>query len=181
MLLALETVRLQLRRISLDDAAFLLDLLNQPSFLLHVGDRGVRTEDDARRYITDGPRASYERFGFGLLLVQRKDSGEPIGICGLLKREWLEDVDLGFALQPRFWGEGYAFEAASAVLADARERLGLRRIVAVTSLDNGPSIRLLAKLAFTFERVARFTEEGPELRVFAYAGGPPPVTTTPAG
>jgi ribosomal-protein-alanine N-acetyltransferase len=167
MLLALETERLTLRRIGLDDAGFILDLLNEPSFLRHIGDKGVRTEDDARRHIQDGPLASYERFGFGLLLVERKDDGEPIGICGLLKREWLEDVDLGFALRPRFRGAGYAFEAASAVLAHARERLGRRRIVAITSLDNEPSIRLLARLAFRFERVARFTAEGPELHVFA--------------
>jgi RimJ/RimL family protein N-acetyltransferase len=170
MLLVLETERLTLRRIGLDDAGFILDLLNEPSFLRHIGDKGVRTEDDARRYIQDGPLASYQRLGFGLLLVERKGGGEPIGICGLLKREWLEDVDLGFALPPRFWGEGYAFEAASAVLAHARERLGLRRIVAITSLDNEPSIRLLAKLAFRFERVARFTAEGPELRLFASEG-----------
>ena len=155
---------------SLDDAAFILDLLNEPSFLRHIGDKGVRTRDDACRYIADGPLASYEQFGFGPYLVQIKDGGEPIGICGLLKREWLEDVDLGFALRPRFWGEGYAFEAASAVVAHARERLGLRRIVAITSLDNEPSIRLLAKLAFRFERVARFTADGPELRVFACEG-----------
>jgi RimJ/RimL family protein N-acetyltransferase len=170
MLLVLETERLTLRPIGMSDAGFILNLLNEPSFLRHIGDKGVRTEDDARRYIQDGPRASYERFGFGLLLVERKDGGEPIGICGLLKREWLEDVDLGFALPPRFWGEGYAFEAASAVLTHARERLGLRRIVAITSLDNEPSIRLLAKLAFRFERVARFTPDGPELRLFASEG-----------
>src|ERR1700694_4605728 len=132
MLLVLETVRLTLRRLSLDDAGFILALLREPSFLRYIGDKGVRTRDDACRYIADGPMASYDRFGFGLYLVQRKAGGEPIGICGLLKRGWLEDVDLGFALQPRFWGEGYAFEAASAVLAHARERLGLRRIVAVT-------------------------------------------------
>jgi RimJ/RimL family protein N-acetyltransferase len=167
MLLALETGRLTLRRMDLGDAGFILGLLNEPSFLLHIGDKGVRTEDDARRYIAEGPLASYARFGFGLRIVERKDGGEPIGICGLLKREWLEDVDLGFALPPRFWGAGYAFEAASAVLAHARERLGLRRIVAITSLDNEPSIRLLARLAFRFERVARFTAEGPELRLFA--------------
>jgi RimJ/RimL family protein N-acetyltransferase len=170
MLLVLETERLTLRRIGVSDAGFILDLLNEPSFLRHIGDKGVRTEGDARRYIQDGPLASYERFGFGLLLVERKDDGEPIGICGLLKREWLEDVDLGFALPPRFWGAGYALEAASAVLAHAREQLGLRRIVAITSLDNEPSIRLLAKLAFRFERVARFTPDGPELRLFAREG-----------
>lgn len=167
MLLALETGRLTLRRMGLGDAAFILDLLNEPSFLLHVGDKGVRTEDDARRYIEDGPLGSYARLGFGLNLVQRRDGGEPVGICGLLKRAWLDDVDLGFALHPPFWGRGYAFEAASAVLAHAREQLGLRRIVAVTSLGNAPSIQLLGKLGFRFERVARFTEGGEELRLFA--------------
>ena len=167
MLLALETARLTLRPIGLGDAPFLLDLLNEPSFLLHIGDKGVRTLDDARRYIEDGPLASYARFGFGLRLVQRRAGGEPIGICGLLKRDWLEDVDLGFALRPGFWGQGYAFEAASAVLAHERRPLGRRRIVAVTSLDNAPSIQLLSKLGFRFERVARFTEGGEELRLFA--------------
>ena len=166
MLLALETGRLTLRRIGLDDDAFILGLLNEPSFLLHIGDKGVRTRDDARRYIVD-VLASYERFGFGVCLVERKDGGEAIGICGLLKREWLGDVDLGFALRPPFWGQGYAFEAASAVLAHGRGPLGLRRIVAITSLGNGPSIQLLGKLGFRFERVARFTEGGPELRLFA--------------
>src|SRR5260221_11172053 len=166
MLLVLETERLTLRRIGVSDAGFIRDLLNEPSFLLHIGDKGVRTEDDARRYIQDGPQASYERFGFGLYLVERKEGGEPIGICGLLKREWLEDVDLGFALQPRFWREGYALEAASAVLAHAHEGLGLRRIVALTSLDNEPSIRLLARLPFRFERVPPSTAKGPELPPF---------------
>jgi RimJ/RimL family protein N-acetyltransferase len=167
MLLALETGRLHLRRIGLDDAGFILDLLNEPSFLRHIGDKGVRTLDDARRYIAEGPQKSYESHGFGLLLVERKDGGQPIGICGLLKREWLEDVDLGFALPPPFWGQGYALEAASAVMAHARGPLGLRRVVAVTSLDNERSIQLLARLGFRFERIARFTEGGPDLRLFA--------------
>jgi RimJ/RimL family protein N-acetyltransferase len=167
MLPDLETGRLVLRRMGLDDAGFILDLLSEPSFLRHIGDKGVRSLDDARRYIADGPLASYERFGFGLLLVARKDGGEPIGICGLLRRDWLEDVDLGFALRPGFWGRGYAFEAASAVLAHARHPLGLGRVVAVTSLDNEPSIQLLGKLGFRFERIARFTAGGPELRLFA--------------
>src|SRR6266498_1520901 len=138
MLLVLETERLTLRRIGVSDAGFMLDLLNEPSFLLHIGDKGVRTEDDARRYIQDGPRASYERFGFGPYLVQLRDGGEPIGISGLLKREGLEDADLGFALLPRLWSRGYGLESASAVLAHERKRLGLRRVVAITSLDNEP-------------------------------------------
>jgi RimJ/RimL family protein N-acetyltransferase len=166
MLLAFETGRLNLRRMGLPDAAFIRDLLNEPSFLLHIGDKGVRTEDEACRYIED-VGASYERLGFGVWLVERKDGGEPIGICGLLKREWLDDVDLGFALRPPFWGQGYAFEAASAVLAHGCGPLGLRRIVAITSLGNDPSIQLLGKLGFRFERVARFIEGGEELRLFA--------------
>ena len=168
MLPALETGRLTLRPFDLGDAGFVLALLNEPSFRLHIGDKGVRTIDDARRYIAEGPLASYERFGFGLLLVIQKDTGEPIGICGLVKRDWLEDVDLGFALRTPFWGRGYAFEAASAVLAQARARLGRRRIVAITSLGNEPSIQLLGKLGFRLERVARFTEDGEELRLFAW-------------
>ena len=168
MLPALETGRLLLRRMTLDDASFILGLLNEPSFLLHIGDKGVRTMDDARRYVADGPLASYERFGFGLLLVAQKDTGEPIGMCGLLKRDWLEDADLGFALRPQFWGRGYAFEAASAVLGHARATLGRRRIVAITSLENESSIQLLGKLGFRLERVARLTEGGEELRLFAW-------------
>ena len=167
MLPALETARLALRRFDLGDAGFALRLLNEPSFLLHIGDKGVRTEDDARRYIADGPLASYARFGFGLRVIELRETGVPIGICGLLKRDWLDDVDLGFALLPPYWGHGYAFEAASAVLAEAREAHGLRRIVAITSLGNDPSIQLLGKLGFRFERIARFTEGGEELRLFA--------------
>jgi RimJ/RimL family protein N-acetyltransferase len=168
MLPALETGRLTLRPIGLGDAPFILGLLNEPSFLLHIGDKGVRTADDARRYIEEGPRASYARFGFGLYMVTLRESGTLLGICGLLKRDWLEDVDLGFALLPPYWRHGYSFEAASAVLAHARGALGLRRIVAITSLGNDPSIRLLGKLGFRFERVARFTEGGEELRLFAF-------------
>lgn len=164
----LETSRLALRRLSVDDAEFILGLLNEPSFLRHIGDKGVRTPADARQYILAGPMASYERFGFGLYLVELKDTGEPIGICGLLKREWLDDVDVGFAFLPRFWSLGYAFESASAVLAYARNRCGLKRIVAIASEDNVASIKLLAKLGFTFDRTVRPSEESPDLRLFAF-------------
>ncbi|MDP2859906.1 MAG: GNAT family N-acetyltransferase, partial [Bacillota bacterium] len=114
--LVLETNRLALRRLSVDDAEFILELLNDPSFVRYIGDRGVRTKDDARRSIQTGPMESYERFGFGLYLVELKETGEPIGICGLLKRESLQEVDVGFALLPRFWSKGYAVESVSAVL-----------------------------------------------------------------
>jgi len=135
----------------------------------------VRTEADARRYVETGPLASYERFGFGLLRVELKESGEPIGMCGLLKRDALPDVDVGFAFLPRFWSKGYAFESASAVLAHARDALGLRRVLAITSPDNEASIRLLGKLGFRFERMARVPEDGPEVRLFALAGSSEPL------
>ena len=126
----------------------------------------MRTEADARRYVETGPLASYERFGFGLYRVELRESGEPIGMCGLLKRDALPDVDVGFAFLPRFWSKGYAFESASAVLAHARDALGRGRILAITTPDNVASIRLLEKLGFRFERMARVPEDGPEVKVF---------------
>src|ERR1700694_5808015 len=139
----LETDRLRLRRLSVDDAGFILRLLNEPSFIQNIGDRGVRTIEDARAYILKGPIASYEQFGFGLLLVEERESGVPVGICGLLKRDVLEDVDIGYALLPEFWSRGYAFESASAVMSYAREKLGSNRVLAVVNSNNQSSIRLL--------------------------------------
>ena len=162
-----ETERLTLRRLELGDAEFILGLLNDPSFLRFIGDKGVRTLDDAREYISNGPVASYERFGFGLYLTERKEDRVPIGICGLLKRESLKDVDVGFAFLPQFWSKGYAFESASAVMAYGRNVLGLTRIVAVTSPDNDASIRLLSKLGLKFESMARLSEDSPEIQLFA--------------
>ena len=104
----LETERLRLRRLTVDDAAFILELVNDPSWLRFIGDRGVRNLDDARSYILKGPVASYEKHGFGLWLVELKAEATPIGICGLLQRDTLPDVDIGFALLPQFCGQGYA-------------------------------------------------------------------------
>jgi RimJ/RimL family protein N-acetyltransferase len=165
--IVLETERLTLRRLEIGDAEFILGLLNDPSFLRFIGDKKVRTLDDAREYISSGPIASYERHGFGLYLTERREDGVPIGICGLLKRESLKDVDVGFAFLPRFWAKGYAFESASAVMAYARNVLGLSRVVAITSPDNDPSIRLLTKLGMKFESMVRLSEESPEVRLFA--------------
>jgi len=162
-----ETERLALRRLEVGDAEFILGLLNDPSFLRFIGDKGVRTLEDARRYISEGPIASYERFGFGLYLTELRDDGASIGICGLLKRDSLEDVDVGFAFLPPFWSKGYAFEAASAVMAYGRSVLGLRRIVAITSPDNEASIRLLEKLGMRFESMVRLSEDSSEVRLFA--------------
>ncbi|HEX8649840.1 MAG TPA: GNAT family N-acetyltransferase [Pyrinomonadaceae bacterium] len=163
----LETERLRLRRVSVDDAGFILRLLNEPSFIQNIGDKGVRTVDDACVYIKDGPVASYEKYGFGLYLVETLGKGVPVGICGLLKRDALEDVDLGYALVPEFWAQGYALESARAVLSFAREALGLRRVVAITNPDNQGSIRLLEKIGFRFERMVRLSDDAPEIKLFA--------------
>ncbi|HEX6649359.1 MAG TPA: GNAT family N-acetyltransferase [Pyrinomonadaceae bacterium] len=160
------TSRLLLRRFSEDDAPFILTLLNEPSFLRYIGDKKVRTLADARQYLLNGPVASYERNGFGLLLVELEESHTPIGMCGLLKREELPDADIGFAFLPAFWNKGFAFEAATAVLKDARERLGLERILAITSLDNEASIKLLQRLGFKFDKVVRLSPDAEQVKLF---------------
>ena len=162
----LETERLMLRRLSPDDAEFILDLLNQPSFLRYIGDKGVRNNEEAINYIQTGPVASYEQHGFGLYLVQLKETGASIGICGLLKRDTLPDVDIGFAFLPAYWSRGYALESAEAVMKYGREKFGLQRIVAITSLNNEASIKLLEKLGMKFERVIKLGEDEHEVRLF---------------
>jgi RimJ/RimL family protein N-acetyltransferase len=159
------TERLRIRRLVEDDAPFILDLLNQPSFLRFIGDRGVRTEDDARGYIRSGPIESYREHGHGLYAVDLLETGVAIGICGLLKRPTLEDPDIGFAFLPAYWSKGYAMEAAHAVLAHA-DALGLKRIVAITTVDNERSMRLLERLGFAFEGMVKTGEEGAEVRLF---------------
>lgn len=164
----LETDRLRLRQLTAGDAEFIVELLNDPSFVRNIGDRGVRTLGDAMRYIRDGPVENYARLGFGLWRVELKDSNVPVGICGLLKRESLDDVDIGFAFLPRFWFSGYAFESASGVMRYAQDVLGLKRIVAVTNPDNIGSFRLLEKLGMRCERLVRLSEDGRELMLFAF-------------
>jgi RimJ/RimL family protein N-acetyltransferase len=138
----------------------------------YIGDKGVRNRDDACQYILTGPVASYERFGFGLYRVALEESGQPIGICGVLKRDTLEHPDVGFAFLQRFWAKGYAFESAAAVMVHARETLGLERILAITSQDNTASIGLLDKLGFTFERMLEISDDEPEIKVFVSAPRP---------
>jgi RimJ/RimL family protein N-acetyltransferase len=148
------------------DAAFMLALLNEPSFIRNIGDREVRTEEAARRYIADGPLASYARHGFGLCAVTLAVTATPIGICGLLKRDALPDPDIGFAFLPAYWSKGYAIEAASAVTRYARDTLRLARLLAIVHPDNAPSIRLLEKLGFAFDRTIRMSAGEPELKLF---------------
>ena len=162
----IETDRLALRCFTADDAAFIVELVNDPAWLQFIGDRGVRTLDDARAYITNGPVASYSRHGFGLYQVSRNSDGVALGLCGLLKREYLDDVDLGFAFLPQFGGQGYAREAAAATLAHARGTLGLKRIAAITDPQNIRSIHLLKKLDFRFDKMIRVKPDQPESSLF---------------
>lgn len=166
-----ETGRLRLRHLTQADAAFILELLNEPDFIRNIGDREVRTTDDARRYIEQGPVASYNQHGYGLLLVELQDSGAPIGICGLLKRDYLDDVDVGFALRESFRGKGYAFEAASAVLQLGKQVLGLGRIVALTSPDNLASMSVLRRLGLEFERTIRIPDQSRDTLLFTPKAG----------
>lgn len=149
----IETKRLALLEFQPSDAEFVLQLVNTPKWISFIGDRGVRTLDDAVKYIDERIVSSYRRFGFGLYLVKLKDGTTPVGMCGLVRREHLNDVDLGFAFLPEFEKTGYALEASSAVLEFARDGLRLKRIVAITMRENNRSIKLLEKLGLQFEKM----------------------------
>jgi RimJ/RimL family protein N-acetyltransferase len=161
----LETPRLTLRRLQFYDAEFLVDLLNQPSFIANIGDRGVRNVEDAHRYLREGPMAMYDRFGFGLWHAALKD-GVGVGMCGLLKRDNLPDVDVGYAFLPQFWGQGLAYEAAAATLRHAAQKFGLPRVIGVVSEGNAGSIRVLEKLGMSFERMVSMREGEPPVRQY---------------
>jgi RimJ/RimL family protein N-acetyltransferase len=162
----LETDRLILRHLTTDDAAFILELVNEPSFIRYIGDKQVRTLDDARAYVLNGPVKSYETYGFGLNLVELKSGSTPIGMCGLLQRETLPDPDIGFAFLPAYWKQGYAFEAAAAVMKHARETLGIEQVLAITSPDNEASAKLLGKIGLRFDRVVKLSEDAAEVKLF---------------
>ena len=170
----LQTKRLVLRHLAMADAEFILELLNQDSFLRYIGDKGVRNLELAREYIANGPIESYRRHGFGLYLTALREGGAPIGICGLVKREALADVDIGFALLARHEKRGYATEAAAAVLEYGRRDCGLRRIVAIAAPENRASIAVIEKIGLQFERMVRLDGDGKDLKLFA--GGQPPLT-----
>jgi RimJ/RimL family protein N-acetyltransferase len=162
----LETERLVLRRLGDADAPFIVALLNDPGWLRYIGDKGVKSLDDARTYIRTGPAEMYARLGHGLYLVELKQDAVPIGLCGLIKRDILDDVDLGFAFLPQYRAQGYAREAAAAALAYARDALGLRRIVAITSPDNADSGRLLERIGFHLEGLVRLAGRNEDVRLY---------------
>ena len=150
--MVLETPRLRLREVALSDAAFFLALLNDPSWLANIGDRGVRSGADAEAYIRSNIRAHHERHGYGMYAVELNSAARPIGLCGLVRREFLPGPDLGVALLPAFVGQGYASEAAREVMRHAQRTLGIARLYAIVKHGNHRSIRMLERLAFSFER-----------------------------
>jgi RimJ/RimL family protein N-acetyltransferase len=162
----LETPRLSLRQMSVDDAEFMLALLNDPSWLRFIGDRGVRTLDDARNYILQGAMANYARLGYGFYLVELKEAGIAIGMCGLAKRDYLDHADIGFAFLPAYCGQGYAFEAAAATLQYAQRQLHLPRILATTRLDNLSSSKLLEKLGMRLDKIIMHPDGDRELKLY---------------
>jgi RimJ/RimL family protein N-acetyltransferase len=162
----LETDRLLLCHLSTEYADFILELLNEPSFIQNIGDRGVRTIEAANSYILNGPVASYAKNGFGLYLVKLKETDESMGMCGLIKRDTLEDVDIGYAFLPRFWSKGYAVESALAIKDYAKNVIGLKRMVAIVDPQNQGSIRVLEKIGLQFEKMVKLSEDDIELKLF---------------
>ena len=166
-MIVLETERLILRRLDPDtDAEFILQLVSEPPFIHYIGDKGVRTLVDARRYITDGPQRSYETNGYGLYKVELKNEGAAIGMCGLVKRDTLPDADIGFAFLENYWNQGYAYESAVAVMEYAREALGIKRVLAITTPDNIASGKLLNKIGLRFDRLIKLTADASEVKLF---------------
>ena len=159
--------RLRLRHFVLADAEFILRLLNEPSFIHYIADKGVRTLEDARNYLQSGPLAGYAAHGFGLNCIELTDSGTPVGMCGILKRDSLPDPDLGYALLPDYWSHGYAFEAAGAIMTHAEQVLRLPRVLAITNADNAASIRLLEKTKFRLVGPVRLSADEPELKLYS--------------
>jgi RimJ/RimL family protein N-acetyltransferase len=162
-----ETSRVRLRELTGADAAFILELVNDPAWLRFIGDRRVHSLEDARVYITRGPGASYAKHGFGLWAVELRESSEPLGICGLIRRESLPHPDLGFAFLERHRGHGYAREAAAATVALAQERFRLKRLLALTDPDNTASRSVLEHAGLVFERFLTWSELGREQALYA--------------
>ncbi|HPH21351.1 MAG TPA: GNAT family N-acetyltransferase [Haliscomenobacter sp.] len=163
----LQTDRLILRTLTLDDAAFIVELVNSPGWIKYIGYRNINTIEDACNYLNNGPLKSYADNGFGLWAIVLKNEGMPIGMCGLIKRDGLEDADLGYAVLPAYEGQGYVTEAAKAVLHYIFDILKIKRVLAITNVDNVASIRVLEKIGFQFLRYMTMPGEDKAVRLFS--------------
>jgi RimJ/RimL family protein N-acetyltransferase len=162
-----DTPRLLIRELTEDDAEFIFGLVNEPSFLENIGDKGVRNLEDARQFILEGPWASHREQGYGQFLVELKESGDPIGVCGILYREALDVSDIGCAYLPKYWRQGYGYESAVALMEYGRSTLGIEKIVGLTSQDNLASIKMLEKLEMSFERMVKMSDDDPGTALYS--------------
>lgn len=162
-----ETSRLKIRELTVDDAEFIFGLVNEPSFLENIGDKGVRNLEDARRFIVEGPWASHRDRGYGQFLVELKEGGDAIGVCGILYRETIGVPDIGCAFLPKYWRQGYAYESALAMMEYGRTKLGVEKIVGLTSQKNVASIKALEKLGMSFERMVKMSESDPGIALYS--------------
>jgi len=162
----LETERLSLRRLTLDDAELMLAVWNDPTFIRHVADRGIRTVDAARAALEEGALKLFEDYGYGPFRVALVTDDTPVGVCGLFRREGLEGPDIGFSILREYWRKGYAFEAASAVVSHAATDVRLSRLTAVVSPENAASVALIEKLGLHFERMHRFPGDDDDIAIY---------------
>jgi ribosomal-protein-alanine N-acetyltransferase len=162
----LETERLSLRKFTIDDTAFIAELVNSEGWLRYIGERNVKTPAQAIAYLENGPMKSYRENGFGLWLVEMKETSTPIGMCGILKRDQLEHPDIGFAFLPAFTGRGFAFEAAAATMIHAKEKLNLSDICAIVMPENTSSIKLLEKIGMKYSKLFRLPDGKEELALY---------------
>lgn len=164
----LETPRLILREFTITDADFIIQLLNEPAYIIFIGDRGVRTHEDARTYIKETIITSYEKNGFGLYLVELENDATPVGVCGLINRDGIPDIDIGYAFLSAYRQNGYATEAAQAVMDYGQNIVGLKRIVAITAVDNQSSIKVLEKIGLRFEKHITLPEDDEKIMLFGW-------------
>ncbi len=162
----LNTERLEMRWLTPNDAPMMLAVWNDPAFVRHVGDRGVRTLEQARAAIEAGPVRLYTDYGYGPFRVTRREDGIDLGVCGLFRREGLDEPDIGFAVLPEFCGQGFGFEASVAVLDHARDALKLPCVTAIVSPQNNPSVGLLEKLGLLYERPVRLPGEDRDVSLY---------------
>lgn len=162
----IETPRLRLRTATPDDAAFYMELVNDPSWIANIGQRNIHTLEAARAALEAGPMAQFRAHGYSLYIVEQRSDGAPVGMAGLVRRDSLPGPDIGYAIRPAYWGQGYAWEAAAAIVRHAQQVLGLRTLYGITSQQNQASINLLNKLGLRFERFSRLPPEGRETNIY---------------
>ena len=165
-MIVIETPRLRLRTATLDDAPFYLALVNEPSWIANIGDRNIHTLEAARAALEAGPMAQQREHGYSFYIIERRSDGAGMGMGGMIRRDSLPGPDIGYAMLPAYWGQGYAYEAAAAVVQHARHVLGIPTLYGITSPQNQASINLLNKLGLRFERFSRLPPAGKETNIY---------------